>query len=604
VNIAEYIDHGRREHPNRAAVVFEGKTISYEQCAVQADRAMAAFVEAGIAPGDRIALFMPNIPDFIFAYLGVLKAGAIAVSVNSGSRRNEVEYILRDSGARAIVAADEVLEEVPTAFDGRVFLAGRFGTSPEEARTETRAMLPHDPAVIVYTSGTTGQPKGATLSHENVVRNIQAKQRYLDIRSEDRALLFLPLYHCFGQNAVMNAVLHAGACLVLHRRFEMSSVLRSISGDGVTLFFGVPTTYRVLLDAPRNAFDGMRYFFSAAAPLAVEIEQRWEARFGKPIHQGYGLTETSPFASYNHMHQHRRGSIGTPIDGVEMKIVDPANGTEIPAGETGEIAIRGHNVMLGYWNRPVDTARVIRDGWLHTGDLGRVDSQGYFYIEDRLDDMINSGGVNVYPAEVESVLQSHPAVAEAAVYGVPEPLLSERVVADVVCRRGADVSEVDIRTFCRQRLTAAKTPAVIHFVVEIPKSATGKILKRVLRQRAAEAREESLDRKRVSRRDAERWIHDWLSANLPGFKLEPNCGAAFAAMGVDSVMAVQLALDLSEWLGREIAVTAAWSYPTIAALATHLGAREDAGRETATIEAMSNEEAEAALEAELEYLNR
>jgi long-chain acyl-CoA synthetase len=273
-------------------------------------------------------------------------------------------------------------------------------------------------------------------------------------------------------------------------------------------------------------------------------------------------------------------------------------------GEKGEIAIRGHNVMLGYWNRPDETARVVRDGWLHSGDIGRVDSQGYFYIEDRLDDMINSGGVNVYPAEVENVLQSHSAVGEAAVYGVAEPLLSERVVADVVCRRGADVSEADVRTFCRQHLTAAKTPAVIHFVDEIPKSATGKILKRVLRQRAAEAREKSLGQKLVSRREAERWIRDWLSANLTEFTGGQDRDAAFAAMGVDSVMAVQLMLDLSEWLGREIVVTAAWSYPTIAALATHLGSREDPVIETDEVEAMSNEAAEAALAAELEYLNR
>jgi long-chain acyl-CoA synthetase len=604
MNIAEYIDHGRREHPERAAVIFEGQTISYEQCAAQADRAMAAFVDAGIAPGDRIALFLPNIPDFIFAYLGALKTGAITVSVNSGSRRNEVSYILRDSGARALVTTEDLLEEVPAAFEGRVFFAGRFGTSSKEARTATRAMSPSDPAAIVYTSGTTGQPKGATLSHENVVRNIDAKQRYLGLRSDDRALLFLPLFHCFGQNAVMNAVLHAGACIVLHRRFELGAVLRSISGDGVTMIFGVPTTYRVLLEAPANAFQGVRYFFSAAAPLAVEIEERWEARFGKPIYQGYGLTETSPFASYNHAHQHRRGSIGAPIEGVEMKIVDPVSGTEMPGGETGEIAIRGHNVMRGYWNRPENTARAIRNGWLHTGDIGRVDSEGYFYIADRLDDMINSGGVNVYPAEVENVLQSHPAVAEAAVYGAADPLLNERVVADIVLQPGADASEVDLRAFCTQQLTAAKTPTAFHFVEEIPKSATGKVLKRVLRQRIAEAHEKNGDERRVSKREAEQWIRGWLRANLPGLPGEPDRAAAFVALGVDSIMAVRLTLDLSEWLGREIAATAVWSYPTSAALASHLDAAEGAGRETAAIEAMSNEAVEAALAVELEELNR
>lgn len=611
MNIAHHIERGAREYPERPALVFEGRDITYGECDKAASKTAGALMEAGVKLGDRVALFLPNVPEFAFAYLGALKLGAIAVSINANLKRDEVEFLLKDCGAKVVVATNELRQHLPSEALERVFVVGEdFEPALESASAVPEAveMQPHDPAVIVYTSGTTGRPKGATLSHANVIHNIDAKRRYLGIRPADRALLFLPLYHCFGQNAVFNAMLQAGASVVLHRRFDFESVLESISTDGVTMFFGVPTTYVLLLDkVSAGAMGGVRYYFSAAAPLSVEIEERWAEKFGLPIFQGYGLTETSPFASYNHLEHYKPGSIGTPIEGVEMKVVNLETGLDASAGEKGEIVVRGHNVMLGYWNREADTAKAIRDGWFHTGDIGSLDDEGYFFIEDRLDDMINAGGVNVYPAEVENVLFAHGAVADAAVYGVPEALLGEQVCADVVLKAGSRVTEAELRAFCRQRLADVKAPTALRFVEEIPKGPTGKILKRVLREqavaggRAAERKERS-----VTKAEAEGWINDWLLANLDSqIELELHQAIAFADLGLDSILAVRLAKELSDWLGREVAITVAWNFPNTEALAEHLATRSSSGLGAEyDFALLSDADAEAALLAELQELNR
>jgi long-chain acyl-CoA synthetase len=611
MNIAEHIQRGAREHPDRPAVIFEGKEISYQSCDQLSSRAAAAFAETGVTAGDRVALFLPNVPEFAVAYLGALKLGAIAVSINANLKHDDVAFILRDCQPKAIVTTPELRDFIPPRAVNRLYLAGQdfddalAAASPIAAAKE---MSPHDPAVVVYTSGTTDRPKGVTLSHANVVRNIAAKQRYLGIRPDDRALLFLPLYHCFGQNAVFNAMLHSGATVVLHRRFDLDRAVASIAANRVTMLFGVPATFVLLLkEVPREALSGIRYSFSAAAPLSIEIERQWEQKFGAPIFQGYGLSETSPFAAYNHLDRHRPGSIGTPIEGVDMKIVDPLTGRDLPAGVGGEIVVRGHNVMLGYWNRPDDTARVIRDGWLHTGDIGTVDGDGYFQIQDRLDDMIISGGVNIYPTEVDHVLCAHPGVADAAAYGAQHSFLGEQVWADIVLRPGWSLSEAEIRAFCGQRLAEVKVPAALHFVPEIPKGPTGKILRRLLRERAVEgARTAARQPKTVTSAEAERWIATWLSANLTYLSsAHLSRGVAFADLGMNSILAVRLAAELSDWHGRDIDVTVAWSFPTVKALARHLATQAaDASPEMESVEHLSGEAAEAALLAELELLNR
>jgi long-chain acyl-CoA synthetase len=610
MNISEHVERGSRDYPERAALVWDGNPISYAECEQRSSQAAGVFAAAGVKAADRVALFLPNSPDFVFAYLGVLKLGAIAVSLNATQTEDETAFALADCAAAAAVTTHDLRPRIPNDAVPRIYSVGDGWEEALQAAPGlplVRSMQPDDPAAIVYTSGTTGRPKGATLSHGNVVRNIEAKQRYLGIRPQDRGLLFMPLYHCFAQNAILNAFLHAGATVVVHRRFDCDRVLHSIADDGVTMFFGVPTTFILLLDKVSPAeLSGVRYFFSAAAPLPIEIEKRWAGKFGAPIYQGYGLSETSPFASYNHLSQHRPGSIGTPIDGVEMKIVDFSTGGDAAPQEKGEIAIRGHNVMLGYWNEPAETAKVIRDGWFHTGDIGSRDKEGYFFIHDRLSDMIISGGVNVYPAEIENVLATHIGVKEAAVYGVPEPLLGEQVCAEIVLKPEAQVSAEEIRSFCRQHLSPVKVPAQVHFTEEIPKGPTGKLLKRILRERAA-GQTQAQAKSNTGKAEVNRWIEAWMRTNLdipPGLKFDYR--AAFADLGMDSILSVRLAKDLSDWSGCKLDSSAAWSFPTAEAMAEYI-AYHNAGHPQAVwgdIGALSEEAAETILLSELEKLNR
>jgi long-chain acyl-CoA synthetase len=622
MNVATTLDEGRKAHPDRAAIVFEGASTSYAALADQADRIARGLATLGVARGDRIALWLPNIPAFAAAYFGSLKLGAIAVAVSSGLTPNEARFVLNDSGARALITTASLCGTDPQWLDGLAALEHVLIAEGEPGRHTPLSALGHDsgagiaavdlppdaPAAILYTSGTTGVPKGATLSHANVAFNTSTSVFCCGLRADDRVLLFLPLYHCFGQNAVLNAALHAGATVVLHRGFDPSRVVTSIADDRVTVFMGVPMTFIVLMDRATPAqLSSVRYYFSAAAALPVEVETRWRDRFGLPIHQGYGLTETSPFASYNHPVRHKSGSIGTPVAGVDMRIVDVRDRRPLDAGSVGEIVIRGPNVMLGYWNRPVETAEAVVDAWFHSGDIGRMDAEGYFYIEDRLKDMVIVGGVNVYPAEVENVLYQHAAVAEAAVHAVPDPVMGERVRAVIVRRPGAAIAAAEIVTWCRDRLSAAKVPSEVAFAEALPKNRTGKVLKRVLREeyvppaRAAGA-------KASGHADLEGRIVAWIAEAVGIDPSQVDLDAPFLDFGLTSVLAVELAAALQEWLGRDVPPTVAWSFSTVRALADHLAASESearaprAERLDPAIARLTDEEAERQLEAELRDL--
>lgn len=611
MNIAGHIGRGAKDYPTRPALVFDSLPITYRECDEMSSKAAGVFASAGVQTGDRVALFLPNSPQFVFAYLGVLKLGAIAVSMNATLQREEAALLITDCQPKVVVTTPDLEMRLPAPGTARVYTTGgNFETAMREAEgiSPARSMEADDPAVIVYTSGTAGRQKGATLSHSNVIRNIKAKVYYLGIRPEDRALLFLPVYHCFGQNAVLNAFLEAGATIVLHPRFDFDQVMKSIVRDRVTMFFGVPTTYILLHErVSPDDMAGVRYYFSAAAKLPLEIEEKWARKIGAPIYQGYGLSETSPFASYNHLDRHRPGSIGTPIEGVEMKIVDPNTREDVAPGEKGEILVRGHNVMLGYWGKPEDTAKCLRDGWFHTGDIGSVDEEGYFFIEDRLTDIINVGGVNVYPAEIENVLAAHPAIAEAAVYGTPETLLGEQVCVEIVLKPDSFITEADVRSYCRQRLAPVKVPTLVNFTGEIPKSSTGKPLKRVLRERAGSS-VLNFGRERImSREEVERWIHSWLRQNLDyAESLDFDPRTAFADLGMDSILSVRLAKELGDWSGCKVEDSAAWSFPSIEAMARHIASGSGAWFQTDDVDfaALSEEAAEILLEAELEKVNR
>ena len=596
MNIASSVERGRRCYPDRPALLFEGAAISYRRLDELANGEAARMRAAGVGRGSRVALCLGNTPQFAASYLGALKLGAIAVSVNPALTEEEIRFILSDSGAAHVVRDPDLWR----------------GEGPEAPAIAALEMAPEDPAAIVYTSGTTGVPKGATLSHGNVIFTMQAKRRYLGIPPEDRLLLFLPLYHCFGQNAILNAGLGAGATLVLHRAFDKDRVLDSMARDGVTMLCAVPANFVVLHDAASaRQLSGVRYAMSAAAPLPLEVETHWQAKFGQPIYQGYGLTETSPFASYNHATAHRPGSIGSPIDGVEMAVVDVDDGSFLPRGATGEIVVKGPNVMLGYWNRPEETREAIRDGWFHTGDIGRAGADGYFFIEDRLKDMAIVGGYNVYPAEVENALLRHPAVSEAAAYGVPDPVLGERVRAAVTLRPGSTATAAELISRCRASLAEYKLPTDIDFVAAIPRCRAGKVRKRVLREayRAAQSAAPSgapppADAVKNAA-ELERRIVAWMAADLALQPRDIRYDRPFAEYGFTSLAVVQLVERLGMLLGRAVAPTVPWQYSTPRSLARHLMpcAAQDTAEALAPlceeIARLSEEQAEMLLLAEL-----
>lgn len=500
MNVADMLDRAARHFGDQPAIVAEGASISYRDLQARAAQAATGLAEAGVQPGDRVALFLPNVPEFAVAYFACQWVGAVTVSVNVMLTTDEVRYVLQDSGARvafttaALWPALEPLAEPALGGLDRVVVCegtvpGARSLAELGAGAPTVAIAPRDtrdPAAILYTSGTTGRQKGATLSVGNVVFNAHSTRQYLRIDPSDHLLLFLPLFHVFGQNFILNAAVAAGAAVVLHRRFDRDGVLASIARDGVTMFFAVPTVFITLLNdgIRQEQMAGVRYFFSAAATMPVEVAERWKEVFGLPIYEGYGLSETSPFASYNHEWQHRPGSVGTALANVELRIVDPED-QEVERGTWGEICIKGPNVMLGYWNRPEESAQALRGGWFHSGDVGYMDEDGYVYIVDRTKDMINSAGFKIWPREVEEVLYEHPDVRECAVYGAPDPLKGEIPVAAVVPTAGTSLTPEDLERYCRERMAAYKVPRRFLVVEALPKSATGKILKRVLRDQAA-----------------------------------------------------------------------------------------------------------------------
>jgi long-chain acyl-CoA synthetase len=471
VNLANALIDTARRQPHAEALRRGGRRVRYGEL----DRASARVAERlaadGIRAGDRVGLMAPNAPEFVAAYFGILRAGAVVVPLDVDLKRDELHGSLGDSGASLLIAWRGLLrtpDTVPTwlVAPGSFFDDGAPTAEPGEAV----ARRPADTAVILYTSGTTGQPKGAELTHANLVSNARVTAQLFGFDPEDAVLGALPLTHAFGQTCTLNAALLAGARIVLAPDFELL--------DGVTVLVGVPSMYARLLadDGPLTAPGGLRLCISGGAPLAPELLEACEAALGTRLLEGYGLTETSPVASFNRPGDPRRpGSIGTPVDGVEIRLCDVS-----PEG-VGEIAIRGDNVMKGYWNRPEETRAVLSDdGWLRTGDLARVDDDGAFRIVGREKDLIIRDGRNVYPREVEDVLHGHPDVLEAAVVGVPDALLGEEVVACVALARGATVTEVELRDYVRDRIAESKYPRRVLFAAALPHSRSGKLLRRMI----------------------------------------------------------------------------------------------------------------------------
>jgi long-chain acyl-CoA synthetase len=411
-------------------------------------------------------------------------------------KQREISYYLEDSGAKVLFAAENVAEEAAEGAQGggaRVIPIGRGAFTGALAVEEPLGAVVEradgDTAVILYTSGTTGRPKGAELTHSNLIRNADLTVRtLLTLTSEDVVFGGLPLFHTFGQTCALNTTVMAGATIALLPRFSAQGALEIIDAQRVTVFAGVPTMYSALLGVPdHRGYDtsSLRVCISGGAALPVEVLHRFEDEFGCIILEGYGLSETSPVAAFNHPDRVRKpGSIGTAVEGVELRVVG-LDGEDVPQGEVGEIAVRGHNIMKGYWKRPDATAEAIRDGWFLTGDMGRVDADGCYSIVDRKKDLIIRGGYNVYPREVEEVLYEHPAVAEAAVVGAPHAELGEEVVAVVALSAPGAATAEELREFVKSQVAAYKYPREVRIVEALPKGPTGKILKRDLRAELA-----------------------------------------------------------------------------------------------------------------------
>ena len=486
MNVARLLERSALHFPARTALVAGDRSWTYQALDDAVSALAGGLAGLGLHAGQRIALHLPNRPEFVLAYYAAQKVGLVPLSLNVTYKADEIEYILADAAASAVVTARDVAANLPArarmpsvlhvidAADLATLRAAPL-RAVERDRDET--------AAILYTSATTGRPKGVMLTHANIVSNTYATVHHLKMTPEDRGLCALPMFHCFGQNFILNALVTAGALLVLHERFVPAEFIAALSHHRITLLYGVPTMYILFLALDKEMdIASVRLCFSAAATLPLDVERRWHETYGHWIHQGYGLTECSPFASYNHDVAFRPGSVGTPIENVEMRIVD-AEGREVAAGELGEILIKGPNVMKGYFGNPAATAEAIRDGWLHSGDVGYRDRDGYYFLVDRVKDMINVSGFKVFPREVEEVLFRHAAVKEAAVVGTPDAVRGEAVKAFVVLHAGARASLDELREVCRASIAAYKVPETIEFVDALPKNPTGKILKKDLRAR-------------------------------------------------------------------------------------------------------------------------
>jgi long-chain acyl-CoA synthetase len=488
-NLAKNLTDTTRVHAGRVAVRVDNAAMTYRALDEASAQVAGLLHQRGLQAGDRVGIMMPNVAEVPVIYYGILRAGGVVVPMNPLLKGREVAYYLSDSGAGLVFAwhsfAGEARDGAGQAgaelivVDETDFPALLGAAGPDDQVAER---ADEDTAVILYTSGTTGQPKGAELTHGNLISNVGVSCTDIAKAGPDDVIFGgLPLFHVFGQTVALNVAVAAGACLTLLPRFDAAHALRIIAGHHVTIFEGVPTMYVALLHQPDRAdYDtsSLRLCISGGAALPVEVLRGFEEAFGVPVLEGYGLSETSPVASFNHPDRVQKpGSIGTPIRGVQMRVVDKEDG-DIPLGEVGEIVISGPNVMKGYWQRPEATAEAIVGGWFHTGDLARVDEDGYFYIVDRKKDMIIRGGYNVYPREIEEVLYEHPAVAEAAVIGVPHPALGEEVAAAVALKPGATASAGELRDYVKGQVAAYKYPRHLWIVDALPKGPTGKIQKR------------------------------------------------------------------------------------------------------------------------------
>jgi len=493
MNITNNLEQTAFHFPNNP-VVFEGdKTITYTELNQDANRVASAMVGLGLRPGEHVAICAPNSYEWLVFYFGTLKAGAVAVTFTYMAAPREIRKILSDSQPRFFFTTDENLP----LFEGRA--AGEF---PEYIISDHGDMSfsslmemgnpsfvrvrrdRHDVATILYTGGTTGTPKGAMLTHGNLLTSAFYAAHYERSSRNDRALLQLPLNHSFGQVHIMQSMILVGGSMVVQNGFDIERALHDIDKYQITNFYGVPTIYTrfLALGGLKEKLKSIRYCFSAASSLATGVVHEWQARTGLKIFEAYGMTESAAIVTYNHYYRHVVGSVGTPVNLMEVQIRDE-NGNEVPYGDKGEICIRGYSIFRGYLNNPKETAAAFLDGdWFRSGDVGVMDENNYLYIVDRLKDLIITGGENVYPREVEEIMYTWPAVSECSVVGVPDEEYGERVTAFVVPRAGRDLDKAELKAFLKKQLSGYKVPKDFIAVESLPKNSTGKIMKRDLKR--------------------------------------------------------------------------------------------------------------------------
>jgi long-chain acyl-CoA synthetase len=501
-NIADLLTRSAAARPDGVAIKVDDTELSYADLDQAAARVAGLLRAKGVEPGDRVGIMLPNVAHFPACYYGALRAGAAIVPMNPLLKEREVAFYLGDSEAKVLLAWHQFADAAhggaeQARADCVLVEPGEFEALLErcEPNFGVAERRPDDTAVILYTSGTTGKPKGAELTHANILRNIEVTVGLFGLDERAVTLGALPFFHAFGQTCALNATVSVGGLLTLIPRFDAGKALAILGRDGVTVFEGVPTMYAAMLHHPqadRTDTSALDVCVSGGAAMPVEIMRAFEDKFGCQVLEGYGLSETSPVASFNRRDRERKpGSIGLPVGGVEMRAIDD-DGNEVPQGEVGEVAIRGHNIMKGYWRREDATAEAIdADGWFRTGDMAKVDEDGYFFIVDRKKELVIRGGFNIYPREIEEVLYEHPAVREAAVIGIPHAELGEEVAAAVALKDGADSSPAELRDFVKQRVAAYKYPRQVWLVDELPKGPTGKILKREIKPPDAPPRAEA-----------------------------------------------------------------------------------------------------------------
>ncbi|MBN2243638.1 MAG: AMP-binding protein, partial [Acidobacteria bacterium] len=494
MNIADSFFHAAKCYPEKKALICGNRSYTYSEMNRIIDGVAGYLIRQGLSRGSRLALFMANSPEWILLYYGAARMGAVPVCVPGAYKKDEVRGVLNDSRPSILVASESLSPQIPAppeiariektvrveSDDSLQSILRESGAGARPIASDTTG---NDPGSILYTGGTTGIPKGAVLTHRNLLYSAQNVAYHERMVPEDVGVCFMPLNHVFAQCHIMNTYFTSCATLVLFPAFDMDGVMAAVQEHKVTRFYAVPTIFIRILNAAetRKQLRSLRYAFSGGTSMPSEIVRRWMDAFGIPIHEAYGMTEAASCVTFNHLFRHKIGSIGTPAGIVEVKVVD-AEDREVKQGEQGEIVVRGPNIMKEYFEQPEETAAALRNGWFHSGDVGLFDGEGYLYIVDRIKDVIITGGENVYPKEVEDLLHQHKAVNECGVVGLPHHEYGEAVTAFVSLKPGMTADEKELIAFCKERIANYKVPKSIRFVADLPKSPQGKILRRALRK--------------------------------------------------------------------------------------------------------------------------